>query len=345
MDAKPHVILCYKNFPVAHHVSHIGLGVSSLNTAKVLRANGISTDVWPILGTKTIRDRICSSRIKPTHIIIGAPWLPTLDLQALVFSHPDIHFIVVCHSNVGFLQADPTAIKQFRQCLDLEQGALNFTAAGNSARFANWIEEAYERPCRFLPNLYFLETKEPVYRRPWQGTKIRIGAFGAVRPLKNHLTAAAAALEIANDRHVELEFHINVGRIEGGSTVVRSIEAMLEGHPGVTLVKDPWHHWPIFRKWVRHMDLLMQPSYTESFNMVTADGAAECVPSVVSDAIDWAPNDWKANTDDADDVAKTGSYLLSHMHAGAEGFRALTDYNDRGLLAWTKFLATTMPLS
>src|SRR5690348_14863836 len=100
---RPHVVLCYKNFPVAHHVSHIGLGVSVLNTAKTLKKGGISSDVWAILGTKTIAERIRTSNPRPTHVVIGAPWLPTLDLQHLVFSHPGIHFAIVCHSNVGFL--------------------------------------------------------------------------------------------------------------------------------------------------------------------------------------------------------------------------------------------------
>ena len=37
------------------------------------------------------------------------------------------------------------------------------------------------------------------------------------------------------------------------------------------------------------MDLLISFSYTESFSMVTADGVAEGLASVASDAIDWAP--------------------------------------------------------
>ena len=90
------VVLTYKNFPVAHHVSHIGLGVSALNTAKVLRQNGIHADVWPILGAKDLAARIAATNPKPSHIVIGAPWIPTLDLQAfLIFRFPDIEFSVV----------------------------------------------------------------------------------------------------------------------------------------------------------------------------------------------------------------------------------------------------------
>lgn len=338
-SAERRVVITYKNFPVAHHVSHIGLGVSALNTAKVLRENGIATDVWPILGAKELAARIAASNPRPTHIVIAAPWIPTLDLQAfLVFRYPDIQFAVTCHSNVGFLSADPMAIKNFREELDLEQGALNFSAAGNSKRFVKFIQESYQRPCIWLPNLYYLSEKSPMRRRPWSGGTIRIGSFGAVRPLKNNLSAAAASLEIAEKLHTDVQFHISYGRVEGGYPVVRAIEAMLNGSPRVTLVKDEWYQWPQFRNLVRSMHLLIQPSFSETFNMVTADGAAESIPSVVSDAIDWAPSDWKAEVDSPDSIARIGRRLLTDDFAGQEGFFALEQFVVDGLIAWRKWL-------
>ena len=85
------------------------------------------------------------------------------------------------------------------------------------------------------------------------------------------------------------------------------------------LVLNGWQSWPKFRKTVAHMHLLLQPSYTESFNMVTADGVAEGVPSVVSEAIDWAPEDWKADVDDVLDIARTGRKLLFDPRAAHDG--------------------------
>lgn len=333
------MVITYKNFPVAHHVSHIGLGVSALNTAKVLRENGIAADVWPILNAKDLANRIASANPRPSHVVIAAPWLPTLDLQALlVFRYPDVQFAVTCHSNVGFLSADPHAITNFRQDLDLEQGSLNFACAGNSRRFVTFIKSSYQRPCIWLPNLYYFEECAASPRRPWSGGTIRIGSFGAVRPLKNNLSAAAAALEIAERMHTNVEFHISVGRVEGGYTVVRAIEAMLSGSPRVTLKKDEWFQWPQFRSLVRSMHLLIQPSFSETFNMVTADGAAESIPSVVSDAIDWAPDDWKAEVDSADSIARIGRRLLSDEFAGPEGFAALQAHDAAGLVAWKQWL-------
>ena len=38
------VILAYKNFAANKNISHIGLGVSAMNTAKVLRRHGIAAE-------------------------------------------------------------------------------------------------------------------------------------------------------------------------------------------------------------------------------------------------------------------------------------------------------------
>jgi hypothetical protein len=338
-QAERRVVLAYKNMPVAHHVSHIGLGVSALNTAKVLRANGIYTDVWPILGAKQLADRIAATNPQPSHIVLGAPWIKALDLQAyLVFRFPQIQFAVTCHSNVGFLGADPQAITNFRDDLDLEQGALNFQAAGNSQRFCNFILNGYGRPCTYLPNLYYLGDGAAQQRRNWSGGTLRVGSFGAVRPLKNHISAAAAALQLSDKLHTNVEFHISVGRIEGGYTVVRAIEAMLGGSPAVKLVKDDWYQWPKFRHVVKSMHILLQPSFTETFNMVTADGASESVPSVVSDAIEWAPDHWKADCDDPLSIARIAKQLIFDTDAGPDGFKALQAHDVQGLRAWKAWI-------
>jgi hypothetical protein len=82
----------------------------------------------------------------------------------------------------------------------------------------------------------------------------------------------------------------------------------------------------------------LQPSYTESCNMVTADGVAEGVPSVVSDAIDWAPEHWKANVDDVLDIARVGRCLLYDPLAARDGLKALEPYVAGGLRSYQKYL-------
>jgi hypothetical protein len=331
------VILAYKNFAANRHISHIGLGVAAINTAKVLRREGIRTDVWPILSAADLRQRL---RAAPaTEVIISAPWIPALEMHALSNDFPETRFSVNCHSNVGFLQADRNGIKLVREMMELELATANVRLAGNSRRFCEWIRFAFGAPCVYLPNLYWLES-EPVYRQPFCSGTLRIGVFGATRPLKNLMSAAGAALEISRSLRVPLEFWLSAGRTEGGGdSILAAVREMMGGLPGVSLMLNGWQTWPSFRKTVAHMHLLLQPSYTESFNMVTADGVAEGVASVVSSAIDWAPNDWKANVDDVLDIARVGRRLLFDPRAAQDGLCALKSYIAEGLASYRRFFA------
>jgi hypothetical protein len=330
------VVLAYKNFAANRNISHIGLGVAAINTAKVLRRDGIVTDVWPILSAADLRARL---KAKPVEqVIISAPWIPTVELQDLANQFSDTNFAVVCHSNVGFLQADPNGVKLVRETLELEMATHNVRLGGNSRRFCDWIESTFGGHCYYLPNLYYLDGQPNRQRSFCGGGTLRIGVFGAVRPLKNLMSSAGAALEISRRLRVPLELWISGGRAEGGGeTVFAAVKQMLTGLPNVELKLNGWQSWPNFRKTVGHMHLLLQPSYTESFNMVTADGTAEGVASVVSEAIDWAPDDWKADVDDVLDIARVGRRLLCDSSAAEEGLRALKDYVAEGIRSYREY--------
>lgn len=334
------VVLAYKNFAANRNISHIGLGVAAINTAKVLRREGIKTDVWPIVSAADLRKRLQTAPAK--HVIISAPWIPAVEMQGLSIDFPETHFSVNCHSNVGFLQADRNGVRLVREMMELELGTANVHLAGNSRRFCRWVREAFGAPCAFLPNLYWLEHGHAPHRSLFHGGTLRVGAFGATRPLKNLMSAAGAALEISRSLRVPLELWLSAGRAEGGGeTVLAAVQEMLNGLPNVKLVMNGWQSWPKFRKVVGHMHLLLQPSYTESFNMVTADGVAEGVPSVVSSAIDWAPEHWKANVDDVLDIARVGRCLLHDSRAAHDGLRALHFYVADGLAAYREYFAAT----
>ena len=330
------VIFAYKNFAANRAVSHIGLGVTALNAAKSMRANGIQADVWPIINAEELRSRLHESGA--THVVVSAPWIQTPELAQLCADFPETRFAVTCHSNLGFLQADPSAMRLVREGLELGRTTWNFQIAANCERLGRWVEAAYGAPCLRLPNLYHLESTASPKRELYNGGTLRIGAFGATRALKNLLTAAGAAVEIANARRADLEFWISSGRNEGAGPVIDAVKQMMHGLPHVKLVENGWQTWPQFRQTIRHMHLLLQPSYTESFNVVTADGVAEGVPSVVSDAIEWAPNSWKAEVDDAGHLARVGLKLLTNRRAAKQGMATLQRHNRVAFDHWRGFL-------
>lgn len=342
------IILAYKNFAANKHISHIGLGVAAVATQKELLSYGYDAHVWPITSALELRQRINLSNSRHhhepriTHVIISAPWIPTKDMQDLCNLFPHIQFVMCSHSNVGFLQADFNGVRLIREALELEMFTANFRVAGNSEKFCHWIRQAYGRPCLFLPNLYHLHQGERRHRPRWKGGVLRIGIFGAVRALKNGSTAVGAAIQIAKDLGAETQIWMSTGRTEGGGDVVmRSVQEMVRGVDNVSLHAAGWRTWPQFRALVGSMHLLLQPSYTESFNMVTADGVAEGVPSVVSAAIDWVPSDWIAHFDDVNELAQTGKKLLRSRCAARRGKKALEQYVRHGIKHYARFFALT----
>jgi hypothetical protein len=171
----------------------------------------------------------------------------------------------------------------------------------------------------------------PPARASWAEGSLRLGLFGACRILKNGLTAAAAAASLAATLRVPTELYVSESN--------HAMRELCEGVPNLKVVATGWLPWAKFRQIVGHMHLLLQPSFTESFNVVTADGVHQGVPSVVSDAIDWAPARWQANPDDAEDLVRVALYLLRTPQAVEDGRRALVSYVGRGVQTWTEFLA------
>jgi hypothetical protein len=340
--------LVYKNFAAAQGISHIGLGVAALNTSITLRGLGYWVEVWPCNTSQDIVDRIESADAQAiargehpmSHVVISAPWVPTPEMQAMLMRYPAIHFAMVSHSNIGFLMADPNGIRLLRQGVELELGNHNFALGGNSMRFKRAWTHMYGARMLYLPNLYDLSSFQSVGQRPpWEpGHVLRIGIFGATRPLKNMVTAAAAAVELGSSLKNDVEIWVSSGRTEGGGTVKEAIKQITESVPHVTLIEAGWRSWPEFRQIVRNMHLLISPSYTESFSMVTADGVAEGVASVVSEAIDWTPPDWIASVDDVDKVTRTARRLLHDAHAVDDGQTALRLYVEEGSKSWEDYL-------
>jgi hypothetical protein len=337
------VALAYKNLKAANPVlSHIGLGVTAHHTELSLSAAGIPAEAWAVVDGHHLWNKL-AERPDITHVVAFAPYLDTPFTERLAAQFPKVHFAINCHSNVGFLQADRNAVKLVREGLLLEQRVANFSVAGNSVKFCDWVKEAYGAPCTFLPNLYYLGPgscpRRPIYR---EGT-LRLGIFGATRVQKNIMSAAAAALVIARQVAAEdAEIWVSSDRVEGGQGVMASVKEMLSNVERVRLIEAGWHGWPEFRQLAGRMHLLLQPSYTESFNMVTADGVAEGVASVVSSAIDWAPKYWQACADTVLDIARVGRQLLRDPDAAADGYRALQAYTRAGLTAWKAHLTSAI---
>lgn len=339
-----HVNIFYRNFlsKGCGNFCHIGLGVNGTHTCRVLRKNGIRADLYATWTPKDIHDQLIKTQTPTgnsvTHAIIEAPWVHAKHMQELLMEHPTVHFVCRNHSQIGFLQVEAGAIKMIRDYFGLQESFLNFTYSANNSRYCDYAEKTYRGRCVYLPNLYDLDRSARKHPVSHDHRALRIASFGSLRLLKNHTTSAAAAQLIARSRNCDLEFWISTGREEHGKGLHLALQNMFRGMPGMKLVENPWQSWDQFRHTVSHMDLLMQPSFTETFNIVSADACAEGVPVVGSDAIEWLPAHWQANVDDPADIARIGNYLLSDIHAASEGLKSLTKYLDSAIITWKDYL-------
>jgi hypothetical protein len=337
--------LAFKDFAYWVGYSSVGLNVAAITTAEYLNHHGIKTEVFSVRHNIDLFHKIKAAQDsdKPlTHVVIMAPWITPRDLEALIKYFPCIEFAVQFHCNVGAIHGDYRGTGNLRNYIDLMFSYPNLHVASNSARFARWASAAYDADVVLLPNLYPLKKIE-LFNHP-SLLPIKIGSFGAIRKEKNFITACAAALVIQKNLGAPVQFHISVGGESMAKDVLDAISQMTDGVPGFNVVKHRWMAWDKFHALVRQMDILLQPSYTESFNMVTADGVLAGVPSVVSTAIEWAPEDWKADSDDAVAIADCGLWMLENLpKAREQGVCALEVHDKFSLHKWKEYLKCTDP--
>jgi hypothetical protein len=316
---------------------HQGLGVTARRLAEALNTLYIKADAFPIKNGEYLWAKLNSDWQSYTHIVFMAPFVDAGFLERLFSNFHMQKFIIIYHSNLGFLSVDRFSVKSLELYLNLEKICPNFTASTNCLELSRSIELGSGRKFCYLPNLFPLPNKKP--DRNFQIYPLNIGIFGAARVLKNWLTATVATMIIANKLKQKVNFHISTQRDEGAESTRENIKSLLALNTNINLIEVPWLDHDKFLDYLHDkMDLLLQPSFTETFNNVTAEGCISGVPSVVSDAIVWAPDSWKARSDSATSVAEVGMDLLNDPGAYKDGWKALTKYNKDASKIWLKWL-------
>jgi hypothetical protein len=151
-----------------------------------------------------------------------------------------------------------------------------------------WDDKTASEKVFYLPNFYPQEYKTKTLDR--SKDTIDIGCFGAVRPLKNHLLQAFGAIEFADSLGKKLNFHINSGRVEmQGGPVAQNLKGLFahlydKGH---RLINHTWTPREQFLELCGSMDICLQSSFSETFNIVGADVISQGVPLVGSKEIPW----------------------------------------------------------
>lgn len=272
------------------HRKFSGLYNSARFINSMLNVAGFKSEIVNAIDNNCI-DRLVTEN-KPNTVIIEAFWVVPEKFIILAKLHPTVKFVVRVHSEIPFLACEGMAIDWISRYLK----TTNVILAPNSSRayedilsYAYHLSPDYADRIIYLPN-YYSNPDRAVKHVPINSNEVHIGCFGAIRPLKNQLTQACAAIKFADDIGKRLVFHINGTRVEGqGQPVLHNIRHIFQHSPNHTLVEHSWLPHDKFMELVATMDFGMQCSFTETFNIVAADMVSVDVPMVVSSEVTWLP--------------------------------------------------------
>ncbi len=273
----------------------------------------------------------------PRLVVIEALWATPAKMRELVALHPDRQFIMRGHSAIPFLAQEGMAMEWELAYADIE----GVTLASNDLTTMREFQRMSGHRGLYLPNYY----PPDFFPRPGYKTDpdiVNVGCFGAIRPLKNQLIQAIGAIRYAQFAEVELNFHMNTTRIEGGGDpILRNIQALFEATPNTQLVTYPWMSRTDFLALMRTMDAHMQVSFSETFNIVTADAVMNGVPVVISSAIQWADQYYAADPTNHMDIANVLSRAIQSPDRNVrENKKRLRSHDEMAIFQWFTMLNT-----
>lgn len=299
VSKQKHIYSNVTNTPISS-----GLYNSAQFVVNMLNHNKIEAKLVNVVDNNAIDKEV--SLFKPTHVIIEALWVVPEKFEVLQKLHPKVKWIIRLHSEIPFIANEGIAIEWIYKYLNYK----NVIIASNSENMTKQLNILLGRDIMYLPNYY------PVYdshNRPCIKDYIDIGCFGAIRPLKNQLIQAIAAIELGNDLNRSIHFNINANRIEGkGEPILKNIENLFINNPKHKLIKHEWMDHHNFINVVKEMDLGMQLSYSETFNIVAADFVNNNIPVVVSPEIFWVSNWFKADPNSVDEIKNKMKFALRY---------------------------------
>jgi len=324
---------------------HIGLSTGLYNSAsfvnQMLYDMGIESNLEVVIDNNSI-DRVVTQH-RPTHVIIEALWVVPEKFEILQRLHPNVTWILRLHSEIPFMAGEGMAMDWIGEYSKIK----NMIISVNSPRMLrevglylkamhSWTEAEVNKKLIYLPNYYPQEYKQT---RNIDNTKphVDVSCFGAVRPLKNHLLQAIAAVDFAERIGKKLRFHINSGRVEmNGQPALRNLEGLFvhlyeRGH---RLVNHEWKPREEFLEVCADTDIGMQCNFSETFNIVGADLISQGVPLIGTKEIPWLSCGQADPTDSKNIVNQLEEVYYSPGVNVESNQTSLTKYTNKTANIW-----------
>lgn len=305
-----------------------GLKSSALFVVEMLNAAGIVAVIEEAVDGNSVDALV--AKWKPERVVLEALWVTPGKLSELKKLWPKVRWTIRVHSETPFLSNEGMAVAWLK----------GYVLLGAEIAF-NSLETAADLlalgvATTWLPNWYPLQDGWP---RKEPNSVLDIGCFGAVRPLKNQLIQALAAVRFARETGKKLRFHMNGTRSEQfGDNNLKNIKELL----GDQLVCHPWLPHDQFLALVASMDLCLQVSLSESFNVVSADAVSVGVPLIGSDAIKWLPARSQAEADSSSSIV--AAMRRAGHHTAHENREALEHFLRASVEVWTEWVHGRKPV-
>jgi hypothetical protein len=145
---------------------------------------------------------------------------------------------------------------------------------------------------------------------------------------------------LANKLNRRLTFHINSTRIEQhGAPILRNIEALFATTRHKLQVHE-WMPWTEFIHVVRGMDLGLQTSFSETFDIVAADFVFADVPIIGSAEIPWMNHLYQASCTNIDDIVSRLEFAWRGRKFGVHSANriGLNKWNNASRKVWKHLL-------
>ncbi len=321
-----------------HYGPSYGLLNSCQFVAEALRREGVETKIIEVVDNNSIDREV--TRYLPTHVIIEALWVVPQKFPVLLQLHPAIQWAVRIHSNAPFLSGEGMALEWLYGYGKVAKTFSNFHVGANSRKMSTELDLALGMDSLYLPNIYTDSLTQKRLPPPFEKSHqahVNIGCFGAIRPLKNHLEQALAAIIFARSIGRPLRFHINATRVEQNSDPILRNLISLFAHGPNHLVQHPWMPHDQFIEVLRRMDYGMQVSFSETFNIVAADFVYNEIPFVGSKEIEWLASHSIADPTNWESIVDRLNQSYSH-HIIHENKHALHSFSIQSLKEWLEYI-------
>jgi hypothetical protein len=286
-------VLKHRDSPWGHYPGYhlsSGLRNSVSFLVAMLIEIGIVAKMVEVIDNNQIDREV--KHFKATHCILEAFWVVPTKIPVLQKANPNVTWMVRNHSETPFLANEGQTFAWIAQYL-----ALGVEITCNAPRSVTDIN-AYAQALghgglvSYSPNYYPVNMPKDWRLKPHPphaDDTVRIGCFGAIRPLKNTMEQAIAALRYAETLGKKLDFYINATRVEGGGNpILNNLRGMFNATPRAKLIEIGWlDHDKFLELLATTIDIVLQCSFSETFNIVAADAVSQSCPVVASREVVW----------------------------------------------------------